>query len=76
MEKVPPPYYCTSAGHHVLSKKCVFIAGSFLKKSVFNPFIAAESLSVLNSSNFVPKNGFPVVKGLKRERLYTLEVDI
>ena len=35
VEKVPPPYYCTSAGHHVLGKKCVFIAGSFLKKSVF-----------------------------------------
>ena len=34
VEKVPPPYYCTSAGHHVLGKKCVFIAGSFLKKSV------------------------------------------
>ena len=30
-----PPYYCTSAGHHVLGKKCVFIAGSFLKKSAF-----------------------------------------
>ena len=35
VEKVPPPYYCTSAGHHVPGKKCVFIAGSFLKKSVF-----------------------------------------
>ena len=35
MEKVPPPYYCTSAGHHVLGEKYVFIAGSFLKKSVF-----------------------------------------
>ena len=35
VEKVPPAYYCTSAGHHVLGKKCVFIAGSFLKESVF-----------------------------------------
>ena len=35
VEKVPPPYYCTSAGHHILGKKCVFLAGSFLKKSVF-----------------------------------------
>ena len=30
-----PLYYCTSAGHHVLGEKCVFIAGSFPKKSVF-----------------------------------------
>ena len=31
---------------------------------VFNPFRAPEPLPVLNPSIFVPKNGFPVVKGL------------
>ena len=30
-----------------------------------NPFRAPEPLSTLNPSNFVPKNGFPVVKGLR-----------
>ena len=30
----------------------------------FNPFRAPEPLPILNPSNFVPKNGFPVVKGL------------
>ena len=29
-----------------------------------NPFRAPEPLPILNASNFVPKNGFPVVKGL------------
>ena len=29
-----------------------------------NPFGAPEPLPILNPSNFVPKNGFPVVKGL------------
>ena len=29
-----------------------------------NPFRAPEPLLILNPSNFVPKNGFPVVKGL------------
>ena len=29
-----------------------------------NPFRAPEPLLRLNPSNFVPKNGFPVVKGL------------
>ena len=28
-----------------------------------NPFIAPEPLPILNPSNFVPKNGFSVVKG-------------
>ena len=31
-----------------------------------NPFRAPEPLSMLNSSNFVPENGFPVVKALRR----------
>ena len=30
------------------------------------PFRAPEPLPTLNPSNFVPKNGFPVVKGLIR----------
>ena len=30
----------------------------------FNPFRAPEPLPILNPSNVVPKNGFPVVKGL------------
>ena len=29
-----------------------------------NPFRAPEPLPILNPSNFVPKNGFPVVKAL------------
>ena len=32
---------------------------------VLNPFRAPEPLPMLNPSNFVPKNGFPVVKGLR-----------
>ena len=34
--------------------------------TAFNPFRAPEPLPILNPSNFVPKNGFPVVKGVKR----------
>ena len=30
-----------------------------------NPSRAPEPLPILNPSNFVPKNGFPVVKGLR-----------
>ena len=33
-----------------------------------NPFRAPEPLPILNPSNFVPKYGFPVVKGLNRVR--------
>ena len=36
------------------------------KVSFVNPFRAPEPLPVLNPSNFVPKNGIPVVKGLRR----------
>ena len=46
VEKVPPPYYCTSAGHHVLGKKCVFIPGSFLKKSVFKAGTTVDIISI------------------------------
>ena len=40
----------------------------------YNPFRAPEPLPILNPSNFVPKNGFPVAKGLtplglKRENI-------
>ena len=33
------------------------------RKYGFNPFRAPEALPILNPSNFVPKNGFPVVEG-------------
>ena len=32
-----------------------------------NPFRTPEPLPILNTSNLVPKNGFPVVKGLTHE---------
>ena len=35
-----------------------------------NLFRAPESLPILNPSNFVPKNGFPVVKGLILSALF------
>ena len=34
-----------------------------------DPFRAPEPLPILNSSNFVPKNGFPVVKGLRLSQI-------
>ena len=36
------------------------------KRGSLNPFSAPEPLLTLNPSNFVPKNGFPVVTGLSR----------
>ena len=36
-----------------------------LTADVLNPLRAPKPLPILNPSNFVPKNGFPVVKGLK-----------
>ena len=36
--------------------------------STLDPFRAPEPLPILNPSNFVPKNGFPVVKGLTPSR--------
>ena len=36
---------------------------------LLNPFRAPEPLSILNPSNFVPKKGFPVVKGLNPKSL-------
>ena len=38
-------------------------------KLALNPFRPPEPLHILNPSNFVPKNGFPVVKGLTRTML-------
>ena len=34
-----------------------------VEKLMLNPFRAPEPLPILNPSNFVPKNGLPVVKG-------------
>ena len=34
----------------------------------FNPFRAPEPLPILNPSNSVSKNGFPVVKGLREAK--------
>ena len=39
-----------------------------------DPFRASEPLPILNPSNFVPKNGFPVVKGLFPRNLIGPEV--
>ena len=41
----------------------LFSAGSSLLE--LNRFRAPEPLPILNASNVVPKNGFPVVKGLR-----------
>ena len=38
-------------------------------RTALNPFRAPEPLPILNPSNFVPKNGFPVVKGLTKYEL-------
>ena len=41
----------------------LFFGGSSIWE--LNPLRAPEPLPILNPSNFVPKNGFPVVKGLR-----------
>ena len=61
--------------HTPLSRPpCVFVHRILLKSTqgedatnnlVVNPFRAPEPLPILNPSSFVPKNGFPVVKGLR-----------
>ena len=38
---------------------------SYFRRFWVNPFRAPEPLPILNPSNFVPKNGFPVVKALR-----------
>ena len=37
----------------------------FFRRFRVNPFRAPEPLPILNPSNSVPKNGFPVVRGLR-----------
>ena len=43
---------------------------------LINPFRAPKPLPILNPSNFVPKNGFPVVKGLNVGRRLPLATTI
>ena len=43
---------------------------------LLNPFGAPEPLPILNPSNFVPKNGFPVVKGLTHLNPKSSEIGI
>ena len=45
-------------------KKIEFFSDHF---GLINPFRAPEPLPILNPGNFVPKNGFPVLKGLIKE---------
>ena len=40
------------------------IIGTFVFSFCLDPFRAPEPLPIPNPSSFVPKNGFPVVKGL------------
>ena len=40
------------------------IAVCHTDENYLNPFRAPKPLPILNPSNYVPKNGFPVVKGL------------
>ena len=49
--------------HPVYTSRSLFFSKSVLGRDL-NPFRAPGPLSILNPSNFVPKNGFPVVKGL------------
>ena len=46
-----------------LGKLCVILRSRVLR--VVCTFRAPEPLPIQNSSNFVPKNGFPVAKGLR-----------
>ena len=53
-----------------MSDACYDRGGAFSPKGLRNdgapyPFRVPETLPILNPSNFVPKNGFPVVKELK-----------
>ena len=65
------PEWSTS-GFHRPGRHYLLHARSALRRSVsrtkvhpVNPFRASEPLPILNPSDFVPKNGFPVVKGLR-----------
>ena len=42
----------------------ILIPSKWSLKRPLNPFGAPKPLPILNPSNFVPENGFPVVKGL------------
>ena len=63
------------AGHryflyeHCMMLRSLVISGIGMWRTYFffqmlNPFRTPEPLPILNPSNFVPKNEFPVVKGL------------
>ena len=48
--------------------KVCFSPNQFFRgRCLVDPFRAPEPLPILNPSDFVPKNGFPVVKGLSSE---------
>ena len=40
---------------------------TYEEKTKFNPFRAPNPLSILPSSEFVPKKGFPFVKALRKK---------
>ena len=48
--------------HQLMFKRIFF---GFPTVLGYNPFRAPEPLPILNPSIIVPKNGFPVVKGLR-----------
>ena len=63
-------YYLYNIIIHYLDRPLKFFnpeAKAFFSQIGFwvNPFRAPEPLPILNPSNFVPKNGFPVVNGLR-----------
>ena len=58
---MPPPRYTTR-------KSCRRTKMAYFRRCWVNPFRAPEPLPMLNPSNFVPKNGFPVVKALRSPR--------
>ena len=53
-----PPFFAGVRGHSREQPTPPLILGGV------NPLRAPQPLPILNPSNFVPKNGFPVVKGL------------
>ena len=64
MECIPLNHPTTRAGIKVNKNS----QNPFRMTGVLNPFRAPEPLPILNPSNFVPKYGFPVVKGLNQNR--------
>ena len=57
-------FVCAILFHMFTIALSVQPSGTRVGESRFNPFRAPEHLPILNPSNVVPKNGFPVVKGL------------